>query len=59
MLQEVDGDIWSAVLHVEVFLKATAPDSATTDEQMESRVLSALGSVAGRGHHPDNVGAGV
>lgn len=25
---EVDGDIWSAVLHVEVFLKATAPDSA-------------------------------
>lgn len=44
---EVDGDIWSAVLHVEVFLKATAPDSAL-DEQMENRVYPALGSVAGR-----------
>ncbi|EBM9909985.1 phage tail protein [Salmonella enterica subsp. enterica serovar Heidelberg] len=45
---EVDGDIWSAVLHVEVFLKATAPDRAL-DEQMENRVYPALGSVAGLG----------
>lgn len=41
---EVDGDIWSAVLHVEVFLKATQPDSSL-DERMENQVYPALGNV--------------
>ncbi|EEJ6890613.1 phage tail protein, partial [Salmonella enterica] len=46
---EVDGDIWSAVLHVEVFLKATQPDSAL-DERMENQVYPALGNVPGLGN---------
>ncbi|EBS7338325.1 phage tail protein [Salmonella enterica] len=46
---EVDGDIWSAVLHVEVFLKATQPDS-TLDERMENQVYPALGNVPGLGN---------
>lgn len=46
---EVDGDIWSAVLHVEVFLKATQPDSAL-DERMENQVYPVLGNVPGLGN---------
>lgn len=46
---EVDGDIWSAVLHVEVFLKATQPDSVL-DERMENQVYPALGNVPGLGN---------
>ncbi|EAM6080561.1 phage tail protein [Salmonella enterica] len=43
---DVDGDVWSAVLHVEVFLKAAQPDGAL-DEQMENRVYPALVNVTG------------
>ncbi|EBD2436893.1 phage tail protein [Salmonella enterica] len=43
---DVDGDVWSAVLHVEVFLKAAQPDGAL-DEQMENRVYPALANVTG------------
>lgn len=43
---DVDGDVWSAVLHVEVFLKATQPDGAL-DEQMENRVYPALTNATG------------
>lgn len=43
---DVDGDVWSAVLHVEVFLKAAQPDGAL-DEQMENRVYPALTNATG------------
>ncbi|EAQ6132013.1 phage tail protein [Salmonella enterica] len=43
---DVDGDVWSAVLHVEVFLKAAQPDGAL-DEQMENRVYPALANAKG------------
>lgn len=43
---DVDGDVWSAILHVEVFLKATQPDGAL-DEQMENRVYPALTNTTG------------
>lgn len=43
---DVDGDVWSAVLHVEVFLKAAQPDGAL-DEQMENRVYPAMGNITG------------
>lgn len=43
---DVDGDAWSAVLHVEVFLKAAQPDGAL-DEQMENRVYPALTNATG------------
>ncbi|EBN5475477.1 phage tail protein [Salmonella enterica] len=43
---DVDGDVWSAVLHVEVFLKAAQPDGAL-DEQMENRVYPALATATG------------
>lgn len=45
---EVDGDIWSVVLYVEVFLKVIVLDSVL-DEQMENRVYLVLGSVVGLG----------
>ncbi|CAH6030671.1 phage minor tail U family protein [Citrobacter koseri] len=37
----IDEDIWSAILHIEVFLKASSPDSAL-DEWMESKVYPVL-----------------
>ncbi|EDS7589783.1 phage tail protein [Salmonella enterica subsp. diarizonae] len=43
---DVDVDVWSAVLHVEVFLKAAQPDGAL-DEQMENRVYPALTNATG------------
>lgn len=40
----VDEDEWTATLHVEVFLKAVAPDSAL-DTWMEARVYPAMGDI--------------
>ena len=40
----VDEDIWTAVLHTEVFLKASDTDSAL-DEWMESQVYPAMADV--------------
>ncbi|WMY75415.1 phage minor tail U family protein [Buttiauxella selenatireducens] len=42
----IDEDMWSAILHVEVFLKATETDSAL-DEWMESRIYPNLESIPG------------
>mgnify|MGYP001074451613 CR=1 FL=1 len=41
---ELDGDLWQATLHVEVFLPAQVPDSEL-DEWMESRIYPVLGNV--------------
>lgn len=38
---ELDGDVWEATLHVEVYLKAAQPDSAL-DEWMECLIYPAL-----------------
>lgn len=40
----LDDDLWSAVLHVEVFLAAQVPDS-DLDEWMESKVYPALAEI--------------
>lgn len=40
----IDEDMWSAFLHIEVFLKAASPDSAL-DEWMESRVYPAVENI--------------
>ena len=40
----IDEDMWSAFLHIEVFLKAVSPDSAL-DEWMESRVYPAVENI--------------
>lgn len=40
----VDEDMWSALLHIEVFLKAKEPDSAL-DAWMEEKVYPALGDI--------------
>ncbi|HEY3591370.1 MAG TPA: phage tail terminator protein [Buttiauxella sp.] len=37
----LDGNNWSATLHIEVFLKATQPDGAL-DDQVENVVLPAM-----------------
>lgn len=42
--ESVDEDMWTAVLHVEVFLKATATDSAL-DSWMEDRIYPAMADV--------------
>lgn len=42
----VDEDMWHAILHIEVFLKATETDSAL-DEWMESRIYPNLNSIPG------------
>ncbi|CAM8481304.1 phage minor tail U family protein [Morganella morganii] len=40
----VDEDLWQAVLHIEVFLKASNPDSKL-DEWMEDKIYPAMQSV--------------
>ena len=40
----IDEDMWSALLHIEVFLKAKEPDSAL-DAWMEEKVYPALGDI--------------
>lgn len=40
----LDEDIWQAVLHIEVFLKASQPDSAL-DSWMEEKIYPALTSI--------------
>lgn len=40
----IDEDMWSALLHIEVFLKAKEPDSAL-DAWMEDKVYPALGDI--------------
>ncbi|MBA7778598.1 phage tail protein [Enterobacter sp. RHBSTW-00318] len=40
----IDEDTWSALLHIEVFLKAKEPDSAL-DAWMEEKVYPALGDI--------------
>ncbi|MEW5290292.1 phage tail terminator protein [Erwinia papayae] len=40
----LDGDEWQAVLHVEVFLKATSPDTAL-DNWMENSIYPAFASM--------------
>ena len=40
----IDEDMWSAELHIEVFLKAKEPDSAL-DAWMEEKVYPALGDI--------------
>ncbi|MFU0930902.1 phage tail terminator protein [Kluyvera cryocrescens] len=42
--ESVDEDMWTAVLHVEVFLKATATDSVL-DSWMEDRIYPAMADV--------------
>lgn len=42
--EDLDGDSWEATLHIEVFLKASQPDSAL-DEWMENQIYPALQSV--------------
>ncbi|WP_411902492.1 phage tail terminator protein [Salmonella enterica] len=45
---EADGDLWSAVPHVVVFLQGTAPDRPL-DDQMDHSVYPALVRVPGLG----------
>ena len=40
----LDEDSWQAVVHIEVFLKASSPDSAL-DSWMEEKVYPALGDI--------------
>ncbi|MDF3830236.1 phage minor tail U family protein [Pseudocitrobacter sp. 2023EL-00150] len=42
--ESIDEDLWSAILHIEVFLKAISPDSAL-DEWMEGNVYPVLGDI--------------
>lgn len=42
--REVDGDIWEATLHVEVFLPGQVPDSEL-DMWMESKIYPVMGNV--------------
>lgn len=42
--ESVDEDMWRATLHIEVFLKADATDSAL-DEWMEANIYPVMGSV--------------
>lgn len=42
----IDEDMWSALLHIEVFLKAKEPDSAL-DAWMEEKVYPALADIPG------------
>lgn len=42
--EDIDGDSWEATLHIEVFLKASQPDSVL-DEWMENQIYPALQSV--------------
>lgn len=42
--EELDADMWSATLHIEVLLPAQTPDSGL-DEWMESRIYPALDDV--------------
>lgn len=44
--ESLDEDMWRAILHIEVFLKAAETDSAL-DAWMESRIYPALGDVPG------------
>lgn len=42
--ESLDEDSWQAVLHIEVFLKSTTPDS-TLDAWMEEKVYPALETI--------------
>lgn len=44
--ESIDEDMWSALLHIEVFLKAKEPDSAL-DAWMEEKVYPALADIPG------------
>lgn len=44
--EELDTDMWSATLHIEIFLAAQVPDSEL-DEWMENRVYPTLAEVPG------------
>lgn len=40
--QEIDGDMWEAILHVEVFLPGQVPDSEL-DQWIESKIYPVMG----------------
>ncbi|HIG8794769.1 TPA: phage tail terminator protein [Raoultella terrigena] len=43
--KEIDGDIWEATLHIEVFLPGQVPDSEL-DEWMESKIYPVMSNIA-------------
>lgn len=42
----LDEDLWQAVLHIEVFLKASSPDTAL-DSWMEEKIYPAMEGIPG------------